>query len=28
MEIRGAAGTVLDHLYIQDAEALKKKYLG
>ena len=28
LEIRGAAGTVLDHLYIQDAEALKKKYLG
>jgi len=28
MEIRGATGTVLDHLYIRDAEALRKKYLG
>jgi predicted butyrate kinase (DUF1464 family) len=28
LEIRGATGTVLDHLHIQDAEALKKKYLG
>lgn len=28
MEIRGARGTVLDHLHIRDAEALKKKYLG
>jgi predicted butyrate kinase (DUF1464 family) len=27
MEIRGAHGTVLDHLYIKDAEALRKKYL-
>jgi len=27
MEIRGAAGTVLDHLYIRDAEALRQKYL-
>jgi predicted butyrate kinase (DUF1464 family) len=27
MEIRGARNTVLDHLYIRDAEALRKKYL-
>ena len=27
MEIRGARGTVLDHLYIQGAEALRGKYL-
>lgn len=28
MEIRGASGTVLDHLYIRDSVALKQKYLG
>jgi predicted butyrate kinase (DUF1464 family) len=28
MEIRGAAGTVFDHLYIQDAAELKQRYLG
>ena len=28
LEIRGATGTVLDHLYFRDAEALRKKYLG
>ena len=27
MEIRGARGTVLDHLYVKDAEALRQKYL-
>jgi predicted butyrate kinase (DUF1464 family) len=27
MEIRGARGTVLDHLYVKDAEALQHKYL-
>ncbi len=27
MEIRGARGTVLDHLYIQGTEALREKYL-
>ncbi|MBC8265071.1 MAG: DUF1464 family protein [Anaerolineales bacterium] len=27
MELKGAAGTVLDHLYIKGAEALKRKYL-
>jgi predicted butyrate kinase (DUF1464 family) len=27
MEIRGARGTALDHLYIRDAEALRQKYL-
>jgi len=28
MNIRGAAGTVLDHLYIRDSAALRQKYLG
>lgn len=28
MQIRGATGTVLDHLYIRDAAALKQRYLG
>jgi predicted butyrate kinase (DUF1464 family) len=28
MNIRGAAGTVLDHLYIRDSVALRQKYLG
>jgi predicted butyrate kinase (DUF1464 family) len=28
MEIRGARGTVLDHLYVRDAEALRRKVLG
>jgi len=28
MNIRGAAGTVLDHLYILDSATLKQKYLG
>ncbi len=28
MEIRGAQGTVLDHLHIRGGEALKQKYLG
>jgi predicted butyrate kinase (DUF1464 family) len=28
MQIRGAAGTVFDHLYIRDAEGLKRRYLG
>lgn len=27
MEIRGARGTVLDYLYVKDAEALRQKYL-
>ncbi|MBM4465761.1 MAG: DUF1464 domain-containing protein [Chloroflexi bacterium] len=27
MELKGATGTVLDHLYIQGAEALRRKYL-
>jgi predicted butyrate kinase (DUF1464 family) len=27
MEIRGAMGTVLDHLYISNAEAMREKYL-
>jgi predicted butyrate kinase (DUF1464 family) len=28
LQIRGAHGTVLDHLYIQDAAALRKRYVG
>jgi predicted butyrate kinase (DUF1464 family) len=28
LEIRGAAGTVFDHLYIRDAQALRQRYLG
>jgi len=28
MEIRGAAGTVLDHLHVRDSAAIKQKYLG
>ena len=28
MELQGAKGTVLDHLYIKDADALRQKYLG
>jgi predicted butyrate kinase (DUF1464 family) len=28
MSIRGAAGTVLDYLYIRDSDALRQKYLG
>jgi len=28
MEFRGAKGTVLDYLHIQDGDALKVKYLG
>ena len=28
LQLRGAAGTVLDHLYIQDAAALRRRYLG
>jgi predicted butyrate kinase (DUF1464 family) len=28
MQLRGAKGTVLDHLYIKDAPALRQKYLG
>jgi predicted butyrate kinase (DUF1464 family) len=28
MQLRGATGTVLDHLYIKDAQALRQKYLG
>ncbi len=28
MEIRGAAGTVFDHLYVRDSAAIKQKYLG
>jgi predicted butyrate kinase (DUF1464 family) len=27
MEIQGAKGTVLDHLYVKDTEALRRKYL-
>jgi predicted butyrate kinase (DUF1464 family) len=27
MQLRGATGTVLDHLYIKDAQALRQKYL-
>ncbi len=28
MELQGAKGTVLDHLYIKNADALRQKYLG
>jgi predicted butyrate kinase (DUF1464 family) len=28
MELQGAKGTALDHLYIKDADALRQKYLG
>ena len=28
MELKGAKGTALDHLYIKDADALRRKYLG
>ncbi|MDR3575221.1 MAG: DUF1464 family protein [Anaerolineaceae bacterium] len=28
MELQGATGTALDHLYIKNAEALRQKYLG
>jgi predicted butyrate kinase (DUF1464 family) len=28
MELRGASGTVLDHLYVAGAEALRQRYLG
>lgn len=28
LQLRGAAGTVLDHLHIQGADALKQRYLG
>jgi predicted butyrate kinase (DUF1464 family) len=28
MELRGASGTALDHLYVAGAEALRQRYLG